>query len=80
MNLIFQRKKPDTGRFNHTLLFQSRPAPAEDQSESRCKLGWTLLNFSPLAVQHQIHTLLLLLGWKWYLLTERNLWVKLFFD
>ena len=72
-NLILPRKKADTGRFNHTLLFQSCPAPAEDQSESRCELGWTLLSFSPLDVQHLIHMLLLFFGWKWYLLAERNL-------
>lgn len=80
MNLILQRKKTDPGRLNHILLFQSCLVPAEDQSESKCELGWTLLSFSPLDVQYPIHTLLLFLGRKWYLLTERNLWVKLFLD
>jgi len=37
-SLILQRKKSDIGRFNHTLLFQSCPDSAEDQSESRCEL------------------------------------------
>lgn len=79
MNLISQGKKPDTGRFNPTVLSQSCPAPIENQSESRCELGQALLSFSPLDVQHLIH-MLLFLGWKQYLLAEINHWEKLFLD
>lgn len=59
---ILQRKKPETERFNHTLLFLGCPVPAEDQNESRFRLGWVLQSFSPLAAQQLIHMLMLFLG------------------